>query len=183
MRGLFERPLFGVELLFSSPRLPPRLRPSRPAPAWNFRSLQRCLRQQPRNGNGAATGALPLTGPTKLLPGTLWASTFSQWFFRFLARTVPASSFPPPAFEKLSRDLGLFLVRRSHQGMLGARSLPNFSADPAEYTCRSAPWIGGPCSPGGDAADYPGCALRWLLRGGAGPGPAGSAAWCRGLLS
>uniref|UniRef100_A0ABI7VQS4 Small ribosomal subunit protein eS7 n=1 Tax=Felis catus TaxID=9685 RepID=A0ABI7VQS4_FELCA len=57
--------------------------------------------------------------------------------------------------------------------MLAAFSPADFSADSEDYTCRSPPCIGGPGSPGGDTADYPGCAPRWLLRGGAGPGPAG----------
>lgn len=59
--------------------------------------------------------------------------------------------------------------------MLAAYAPSDFSANSEENTFRSSPWIGGPCSPGGDTADYPGCAPRWLLRGGAGPGwgPAG----------
>ncbi|KAF3826916.1 hypothetical protein GH733_006062 [Mirounga leonina] len=43
-------------------------------------------------------------------------------------------------------------------------------SDSEETAFRSPPWTGGRCSPGGDAADYPGCVPRWLLRGGAGPG-------------
>lgn len=132
---------------------------------------RRTAGKRKRRGRRSATAIPAAPEP---LPGTLWASTFSQWFFRFLSRTVPASSPPPPGFEELSRDLGLFLDRRSHQGMLADFSPPGFSADSEEYTCRSPPWIGGPCSPGGDTADYPGCAPRWLLRGGAGPGPADS---------
>lgn len=176
LSGCFLNVLSSGRSCFS--RAPDPAQTPGPAPRLRLQLYCSCpghASQPQRKRNAAGGGKFPTHWSPRFFLGLSRLRSLFSGSSGFSTRTVPASSFSPSGFEDLSRDLGLFLGRRSHRGMLVAYAPPDFSADSVENTFRSSPWIGGPCSPGGDTADYPGCAPRWLLRGGAGPGwgPAG----------
>ena len=77
-------------------------RRARPPPAWNLYSPHENSREPRRLGNCLPALRSPFRGLSRLPPRLSGSSGFST-------RAIPASSPPPPGFNELSRDLGLFL--------------------------------------------------------------------------